>query len=89
MAETRTHKTTAEVRIEAAGLHEAFTEGSFLFLARVMHNVLGLMDPPNKMLQATLTDLLTAVQLIHSVSNCRKRLRCDEEFLNIWNENSQ
>lgn len=50
-----------------------------------MHKVLGLMDPPNKMLQAEHCDVLTAVHLIHSASECLKKLRCDEVFVNIWN----
>lgn len=51
-----------------------------------MLKVLYLMDPPNKMLQAEHCDLLTTVQLIHSTTDCLKRLRCDEDFLNIWTD---
>lgn len=86
LTELRSRKITAEVRIEASGLHNAITEPSFLFLARLLLKVLGLMDPPNKMLQAENCDLLTAVQLIHNSTECLRRLRCDEEFQNIWAE---
>lgn len=44
------------------------------------------MDPPNNILQVEHCDLLSAVQLRHSATDCLKRLRCDEEFLNIWTD---
>ncbi|CAL8388226.1 unnamed protein product [Boreogadus saida] len=72
--------------MEASGLYESITEPSFLFLANVTHKVLGLMEPPNRMLQAERTDLLTAVQLINSASDCLRLLRSEEEFTKIWNE---
>lgn len=46
------------------------------------------MDPPNNMLQAEHSNLLTAVQPIYTSTDCLKRLRCDEEFLNIWTDNA-
>ncbi|CAL8289679.1 unnamed protein product [Arctogadus glacialis] len=72
--------------MEASGLYESITEPSFLFLANVTYKVLGLMEPPNRMLQAERTDLLTAVQLINSASDCLRLLRSEEEFTKIWNE---
>ncbi|CAL8337226.1 unnamed protein product [Boreogadus saida] len=72
--------------MEASGLYESITEPSFLFLANVTHKVLELMEPPNRMLQAERMDLLTAVQLIKSASDCLRLLRSEEEFTKIWNE---
>ncbi|KAL7400042.1 hypothetical protein ABVT39_005680 [Epinephelus coioides] len=61
LKEIGTTGASADVKIEAVGLHKAIIEWSFKFLACVMHKVLGLMDPANRMLQAEETDLITAV----------------------------
>ncbi len=84
LKEIRTTGASADVKIEAVGLHKAITERSFTFLTCVMHKVLGLMDPANRMLQAEDTDLLTAVQLIQSASSCIEDLQSDAEFLKLW-----
>jgi hypothetical protein len=86
LVDIRKPRINAEVKMEASGLFESITEPSFLFLANVTHKVLGLMEPPNRMLQAERTDLLTAVQLINSASDCLRLLRSEEEFKKIWNE---
>ena len=54
------------------------------FLTGVIHIVLGLMDPANRMLQAEETDLIPAVALIQSASSCIEDLRLDAEFLKMW-----
>lgn len=52
------------------------------------HKVLGLIDLPNKMLQAEHTDVITAVQLIKSASVCFENLRSEEEFVKLWTDGS-
>ena len=84
LKEIGTMGASADVRIEAVGLHKAITERSFKFFTGVRHKVLGLMDPANRMLQAEETDLITAVRLIQSASSCIKDLRSDAEFLKLW-----
>ncbi|KAK0131577.1 hypothetical protein N1851_033753 [Merluccius polli] len=84
LKEIGTMGASADVKIEAVGLHKAITERSFKFLTGVMHKVLGLMDPANWMLQAEETDLITAVRLIQSASSCIEDLRSDAEFLKLW-----
>jgi len=54
------------------------------FLTGVIHIVLGLMDPANRMLQAEETDLIPAVALIQSASSCIEDRRSDAEFLKLW-----
>lgn len=76
----------ADVKLKAVGLHKAITEPTFRFLSCVMYKVLGLMDPPNRMLQAEQTDLMTAVRLIRSASSCIESLRSDAEFAKLWAE---
>ena len=61
LKEIETTGASADVNIEAVGLHKAITERSFKFLTYAMHKVLGQMDPANRMLQAEETDLITAV----------------------------
>lgn len=75
LKEIGTMGASADVKIEAVGLHKAIREQSFKFLTGVLHKVLGLMDPANQMLQAEETDLITAV-----ASSCIEDLRSDAEF---------
>ncbi|KAL0146682.1 hypothetical protein M9458_058022 [Cirrhinus mrigala] len=84
--EIATTRKGADIKLEAVGLHKASTEPAFKFLSCVMYKVLGLMDPPNRMLQAEQTDLMTAVQLIRSASSCIESLRSDAEFAKLWAE---
>ncbi|KAL0151861.1 hypothetical protein M9458_052862, partial [Cirrhinus mrigala] len=84
--EIATTRKGADIKLEAVGLHKAITEPAFKFLSCVMYKVLGLMDPPNRMLQAEQTDLMTAVQLIRSASSCIESLRSDAEFAKLWAE---
>ncbi|RXN04563.1 zinc finger MYM-type 1-like protein [Labeo rohita] len=84
--EIATTRKGADIKLEAVGLHKAITEPAFKFLSCVMYKVLGLMDPPNRMLQAEQTDLMTAVQLIRSASSCIESLQSDAEFAKLWAE---
>jgi len=84
LKEIGTMGASADVKIEAVGLHKAITERSFKFLTGVMHKVLELMDPANRMLQAEETDLVTAVALIQSASSCIDDLQSDAEFMKLW-----
>ncbi|KAI2658679.1 Zinc finger MYM-type protein 1 [Labeo rohita] len=84
--EIATTRKGADIKLEAVGLHKAITEPAFKFLSCVMYKVLGLTDPPNRMLQAEQTNLMTAVQLIRSASSCIESLRSDAEFAKLWAE---
>uniref|UniRef100_A0A3B1J476 DUF4371 domain-containing protein n=1 Tax=Astyanax mexicanus TaxID=7994 RepID=A0A3B1J476_ASTMX len=84
LSELETSRTCVDVKIEAAGLHKAITATNFKFIASMIHKVLGLLDPPNKLLQSERTDLITAVQLIQHASDCVRSLRTDAEFEKLW-----
>lgn len=49
-----------------------------------MHNILLLVDSPNKQLHAKEMDLLNAVKLVHSAIDCVGDLRCDDAFTELW-----
>lgn len=46
----------------------------------MVHKILLLLDPANKILRAESTDLYTCIKLVHSVCECVHNLRCDSEF---------
>jgi hypothetical protein len=46
-----------KVRLEATGLLKAVTEPGMKFVATMVHGILSLLDPPNKLLEAKATDL--------------------------------
>ncbi len=46
------------------------------------------MAPPNIMLQAEQTDLMTAVWLIRNTSSCIESQRSDAEFAKLWAEST-
>ena len=69
----------AEIQIEAMGLLHQICEPGFLFSARLVHSVLALSDPPNKVLQREDTDLLAGLNIVARAKACVQELRCDEE----------
>ena len=70
----------AEIRMEAVGL---LHEPSFSFIAKLVHTVLALLDPPNKLRQREDTDLMTGLNMANATA-CVRKLRCDEEFNKVW-----
>ncbi|XP_073730590.1 uncharacterized protein [Misgurnus anguillicaudatus] len=78
----RAHGT--ELRMEAVGLLREITAPSFLFIANLVHEVLALLDPPNKLLQREETDLWTGLDIVASAKACVQKLRCDEGFTKVW-----
>uniref|UniRef100_H3BAF9 DUF4371 domain-containing protein n=1 Tax=Latimeria chalumnae TaxID=7897 RepID=H3BAF9_LATCH len=75
---TRAHGT--DVRIEATGLLKEISAPHFKFIAHMVHKILQLLDAANKMLQAEQTDLLSAVKVIQSASECISKLRSESDF---------
>ncbi len=73
-----------ELRMEAVGLLREITAPSFLFIAYLVHEVLALLDPPNKLLQREDTDLWTGLGIVASAKVCVQKLRCDEGFTKVW-----
>ena len=73
----------AEIRMEAVGLLRKMTEPSFSFIAKLVHTVLALLDPPNKLRQREDTDLMTGLNMANATA-CVRKLRCDEEFNKVW-----
>lgn len=53
-------------------------ELGFVFIAHRVHNILLLLDSPNNQQQAKEMDLLNAVKLMHSVTDCVHDLRHDD-----------
>ena len=53
-----------ETGMEAAGLFREMTEPSFLFITKLVHTVLTLLDPPNRLLQRKDTDLMTGLSIV-------------------------
>lgn len=74
----------AEVRMEAVGLLREVSEPSFIFIAQLVHKMLKLLDPPNKLLQGEETDLLTGLRLVTSAAECVRELLCEAEFTQLW-----
>lgn len=58
-------------------------ELGFVFIAHRVHNILLLLDSPNKQQQAKEMDLLNAVKLMHSVTDCVHDLRHDDAFTEL------
>lgn len=52
----------------------------------MVHKILALLDPPNKVLQDEKTDLYTGVKVVNSALDCVEKLRSDLEFQAIWAE---
>lgn len=73
-----------ELRMEAVGLLRKISTPSFLFIANLVHEVLALLDPPNKLLQREDTDLWTGLSIVTSAKVCMQKLRCDEGFTKVW-----
>ncbi|KAL7404136.1 hypothetical protein ABVT39_010269 [Epinephelus coioides] len=73
-----------EMKIEAAGLLKAIKDMHFRFTAVMVHRILSLLDPPNKVLQDKKTDLYTGVKVVRSALECVEKLQSDLEFQAIW-----
>ncbi|KAI2645227.1 Zinc finger MYM-type protein 1 [Labeo rohita] len=73
-----------ELRMEAVGLLREISTPSFLFIANLVHEVLALLDPPNKLLQREDTDLWTGLSIVTSAKVCMQKLRCVEGFTKVW-----
>lgn len=71
-----------EVRMEAVGLLREMTEPSFLFIANLVHTLIALLDPPNKVLQREDVDLMTGLNIVAGATVCgnsavmRSLIRC-------------
>ncbi|KAI7789318.1 putative homeobox-containing protein 1 [Triplophysa rosa] len=78
-----------ELRMEAVGLLREMTASSFLFIANFVHEVLALLDPPNKLLQREDTDLWAGLSIVASAKHCVQKLRCDEGFTKVWEKASE
>ena len=61
---TRSPTLPGDVNALAAGLATKIQEPMFVFIAHLLHAVLGLLQPPNRLLQAELTDLALGVELV-------------------------
>lgn len=73
-----------ELRMEAVGLLREITTPYFLFIANLVHEVLSLLYPPNKLLQREDTDLWTGLWIVASAKECVQKLCCDEGFTKVW-----
>ncbi|CAM4732704.1 unnamed protein product [Leuciscus chuanchicus] len=73
-----------EVRMEAVGLIKEVSETSFKFIAHMVYKILQLLDAPNKLMQSEDMDLLSAVKLVTCASECLAKLRCESDFLELW-----
>jgi len=62
----------AEIPMDAVGLLREMTEPSFSFIAKLVHTVLALLDPPNKLLQREDTDLMTGLNIVASATDLCK-----------------
>ncbi|CAM4649961.1 unnamed protein product [Leuciscus chuanchicus] len=56
---------STDIKLEAAGLVKSVSEADFKFIALMVHKILLLLDPANKILQAKETDLYTGLKLVH------------------------
>lgn len=72
-----------EIRMEAADLRREMTEARFLSTVNLVHTILALLDPPNKLLQREDTDLMTGLSIVASATACVWKLCC-EEFNKVW-----
>ncbi|MGH0161622.1 UNVERIFIED_CONTAM: hypothetical protein FKN15_057067, partial [Acipenser sinensis] len=84
---TRGHGT--EVKIEAIGLLKQVSAVDFKFIAHMVQKNLSILDTPNKMLQEEKSDLLSAVEVVHSASECILKLRCDAVFNDLLNDSGE
>ncbi|KAJ4945995.1 hypothetical protein JOQ06_023673, partial [Pogonophryne albipinna] len=84
LAEIDSSGLPTQLRVEAAGLLKAVQEPHFKFTAVMVHKILALLDPPNKVLQDKKTDLYTGVKVVKSALDCVEHLRSDSEFQAIW-----
>lgn len=73
-----------EVKEEAAGLLKAINDTHFRFTVVMVHRILVLLDPPNKVLQDKKTELYTGVEVVKSALDCVEKVRSDLEFQDIW-----
>ncbi|KAJ4946440.1 hypothetical protein JOQ06_024107 [Pogonophryne albipinna] len=86
LAEIDSSGLPTQLRVEAAGLLKAVQEPHFKFTAVMVHKILALLDPPNKVLQDKKTDLYTGVKVVKSALDCVEHLRSDSEFQAIWEQ---
>ena len=63
---TRSATLPGDVNALAAGLATKILEPKFLFIAHLLHAALGLLQPPNQLLQADITDLALDVEPVES-----------------------
>ena len=63
---TRSATLPGDVNALAAGLATKILEPKFLFIAHLLHAALGLLQPPNQLLQAEITDLALDVEPVES-----------------------
>lgn len=84
LAELDNRVYSAEVRVEASGLLREIGEPNFLFIANFVHTILSLLTPANTILQGEETDLMTGLSVVISVTECVRKLRCEDEFSRVW-----
>ncbi len=75
---------STDIRFEATGLVRSVTEPNFSFIAVMVHKILKLLEPANKMLQAENTDLLSANKFVNFAADCVQKLRSEDEFNELW-----
>ncbi len=72
-----------DIRVEATALVRSVTEPNFSFIAVMVHKILQLLEPANKM-QAENTDLLSATKFVNLTADCVQELRSEDEFNELW-----
>jgi hypothetical protein len=72
------------VRLEAVDLLKAICKQGFRFIAFMVHKVLSLLDPSNKLLQVEATDLYTGIWVVRCAHNCVGKLQRESEFDELW-----
>lgn len=65
--------------MEAVGLLREMAKPSFSFIAKLVHTVLALLDPPNMLLQRKFTDLMTGLNIVASATACVRKLGCNPQ----------
>ncbi len=73
-----------DIRVEATGLVRSVTEPNFSFIAIMVHTILKLLEPANKMLLAENTDLLSDNKFVNFAADCVQKLRSEDEFNELW-----
>ena len=79
-ASTRAATLPGGVNALAAGIATSIQEPKFLFIWHLLHPVVGLLQPPHRLLQAEMTDLALVVDVIERDILAVTTLRTDERF---------